>query len=407
MDPARIDLTDLDRFAGGFPHEVFAWLRREAPVWWHAPTPHTPDACGFWVVSRHADVLQVFQDAGTYSSEGGGARKQGGTFLADSPAAGVTLNMMDDPRHQRIRQLVNKGFTPRRIADLEGELRRRCRRILDDAAHKGDVDFVHDVARELPLQAICMLLGVPQEDRGALCDHVDVALEYQDRDLHQTTAASQAAFAGLLGYAERLIAEKRAAPADDVLSAVIHAELADGDPPRLTDGELRGFFVLLFAAGSETTRKAIAGGLRQLVREPEQQARLRAEPALMESAVEEIVRFTTPSVYKRRTVTRDTQLRGQTLRAGDKVTVWEMSANHDEAVFDDPFRFDVARRPNPHLGFGFGVHYCLGANLARLEIRLMFEELLARFAEIELTGDPVYTRDNRLFGLKRLPVRLR
>jgi cytochrome P450 len=407
VDPATIDLTDLDRFAGGFPHEVFAWLRREAPVWWHAPTAHTPDACGFWVVSRHADVLHVFQDPATYSSEGGGARLKGGTFIADSASAGVTLNMMDDPRHARIRQLVNKGFTPRRIAGLEDELRRRTRRILDDAARKLEVDFVRDVARELPLQAICMLLGIPQDDRGALCDAVDVALEYQDRDLHQTTAASEQAFATLLGYSSRLVAQKRAEPCDDVFSAVIRAELAEEDPPRLTDAELHGFFVLLFAAGSETTRKAIAGGLRQLLREPEQLDRLRGAPALMETAVEEIVRFTTPSVYKRRTVTRDTELAGVKLREGDKVTVWEMSANHDERVFADPFRFDVARQPNPHVGFGFGVHYCLGANLARLEIRVMFEELLARFADIELAGDPVYTRDNRLFGLKRLPVRLR
>jgi cytochrome P450 len=376
-------------------------------VWWHAPTAHTPDAEGFWVVSRHADVLHVFQDPVTFSSERGGARKHGGTFIADSPAAGVTLNMMDDPRHRRIRQLVNRGFTPRRIANLEPELRRRSRRILDDAAQKQEVEFVRDVARELPLQAICMLLGVPQEDRGALCDHVDVALEYQDRDLHQTTAASEEAFGALLGYASRLVAEKRAAPADDVFSAVIHAELADEDPPRLTDAELHGFFVLVFAAGSETTRKAIAGGLRQLLREPAQLARLRAEPALMPTAVEEIVRFTTPSVYKRRSATRDVTLAGQQLRGGDKVTVWEMSANHDEQVFDAPFRFDVARDPNPHLGFGFGVHYCLGANLARLEIRVMFEELLARFDTIEAIGEPVFTRDNRLFGLKRLPVRLR
>jgi cytochrome P450 len=252
-----------------------------------------------------------------------------------------------------------------------------------------------------------MLLGIPQDDRGALCDHVDVALEYQDRDLHQTTAASEHAFGALLRYSSQLVAAKRGAPTDDVFSAVIHAELADADPPRLTDGELHGFFVLLFAAGSETTRKAIAGGLRQLLREPEQLARLRAEPGLIETAVEEIVRFTTPSVYKRRTVTRDTELSGVKLRAGDKVTVWEMSANHDEAVFASPYHLDVARDPNPHLGFGFGAHYCLGANLARLEIRVMFEELLARFREIELSGPPAFTRDNRLFGLKRLPVKLR
>jgi cytochrome P450 len=406
VEPEHIDLTDLDVFHDGFPHEIFRWLRREAPLWWHTPTPLTPDDEGFWVVSRHADVVRVFQDAASFSSERGGSRSHGGTMIADSAAAGVMLNMMDDPRHLRIRQLVNKGFTPRMIAGLESELRRRTRAILDDAAVKGEVDFVRDVARELPLQAICMLLGVPQEDRSQLCDWIDDSLEYPDRSLSGRSEASQAAGAGLAAYGERLIAEKRAKPGEDVFSVVIHAELADERPSRLTDDELQQFFFLLFAAGSETTRKAIAGGLRQLVRDPAELARLRRDPRLLPTAVEEIVRWTTPSVYKRRTATVDVELAGQKIRAGDKVTVWEMSANHDEAVFEEPFRFDVGRDPNPHVAFGFGVHYCLGANLARLEIRVMFEELLARFGTIEVIGEPVFTRDNRLFGLKRLPVRL-
>jgi len=404
--PDAIDLTDLASFARGFPHDVFRWLRRHEPVWWHPATPHTPDAVGFWVVSRHADVLQVFQDPQSYSSEGGGDRPQGGTMIADSAAAGVMLNMMDDPRHRRIRQLINKGFTPRRIAALEPELRRRTRAILDDAADAREIDFVRAVARELPLQAICMLLGVHQQDRSQLCDWIDASLEYQDRELSGENEASKLGAAGLAAYGERLIAEKRAQPTGDVFSAVIHAELEDEEPSRLSDAELQSFFFLLFAAGSETTRKAIAGGLCELLASPEALERLRRDASLMPTAVEEIVRWTTPSVYKRRTATRDLELGEQKIRAGDKVTVWEMSANHDESVFDAPFRFDIARDPNPHLGFGFGVHYCLGANLARLEIRVMFEELLQRFRAIEIIGEPEFTRDNRLFGLKRLPVRL-
>jgi len=314
------------------------------------------------------------------------------------------LNMMDPPRHDRIRGLVNKGFTPRQIANLEAELRRRSRAILDAAISRGRCDFVIDVARELPLQAICILLGVPQEARTQLCDWMDTALEHAGRELGEPTEAVRAANRGIQSYGAELIAEKRREPGDDMLSIVIHAELPGDDPPGLTDGELLMFFFLLFVAGSETTRKAIAGGLAALLETGEWE-RLRREPGRFGTAVEEIVRWTTPSVYKRRTLTRNLELSGQRLHAGDKLTFWEMSANRDDAVFEHPFRFDIGRDPNPHLGFGHGVHYCLGANLARLEIRVMLEELLASRHEIEITGDPVWTRDNRLFGLKHLPVR--
>jgi cytochrome P450 len=398
------DLTDLDLFEKGFPQHVFTWLRREAPVYWHEPTSHTPDGEGFWVVSRHADALRVLLDPVAFSSVTGGSRSRGGSFLQDSPFAGVMLNMMDPPRHDRIRALVNKGFTPRRIASLEAELRRRSRAILAPAIERGQCDFVIDVARELPLQAICILLGVPQEARTQLCDWVDKALEHVGRELGESTDAVREANRGIQSYGAELIAEKRRAPSDDVLSVVVHAELPGDEPPSLTDGELLMFFTLLFIAGSETTRKAIAGGLAALLETGEWE-RLQREPALFGTAVEEIVRWTTPSVYKRRTLTRDVELGGQRLRAGDKLTFWEMSANRDDALFEHPFRFDVGRDPNPHLGFGHGVHYCLGANLARLEIRVMLEELLAAGHEIEITGDPVWTRDNRLYGLKHLPVR--
>ena len=314
------------------------------------------------------------------------------------------LNMMDPPRHDRIRALVNKGFTPRRIANLASELRRRSRAILADAAARGRCDFVVDVARELPLQAICMLLGVPQEARTQLCDWVDLTFDHAGRQLNETTDEVRAANQGIQSYGSQLIATKRNAPGDDMLSVVIHAELAGEQPPSLTDGELLMFFFLLFVAGSETTRKAIAGGLLALLETGEWQ-RLAREPERIDLAVEEIVRWTTPSVYKRRTLTRDVELGGQRLRAGEKLTFWEMSANRDDAVFEHPFRFDIGRDPNPHLAFGHGVHYCLGANLARLEIRFLLEELLAGH-EIEVTGDPVWTRDNRLFGLAHLPVLL-
>ena len=404
-DPFPIDLTDLDNFRDGFPHDFFTRLRAEKPVYWHPPGESTPDGEGFWVLSRHADVVAVFRDPSTFSSETGGTRPYGGTFLADLPMAGTMLNMMDDPRHRRIRALVNRGFTPRVIASLEPELRRRARRILADQSvavgASGACDFVVAVARELPLQAICMLLGVPQERRGELCDWVDAGFD------GRPSVESARAHASLAAFARELIEEKRARPSDDMLSIVIHATLENEEPSTLCDEELLHFYLLLFTAGSETTRKAIAGGLMELVRNPTQWDALRADPGLFDTAVDEIVRWTTSSVYKRRTATRDVEVRGEKIRAGDKVTLWEMSANRDERVFDEPFRFDVARKPNPHVAFGWGVHRCLGANLARLEIRVLLEELLECWDDIALTGPPEWTRDNRLFGLKHLPIRFR
>lgn len=407
-----IDLCDLDNFRDGFPHDSFTRLRAEAPVWWHPPTRYTPDGEGFWVLSRHADVVAAFKDPTTFSSDTGGTRPQGGTFLADLPMAGKMLNMMDDPRHKRIRNLVNRGLTPRVVEDLEPELRRRARAILADVGDGdgdgGRCDFVTQVARELPLQAICMLLGVPQDMRNALCDWVDVGFEHNTRAVGETSDASREASARLAAYATKQIAEKRERPQDDMLSIVIHArlegaEIAD-EESALRDDELLYFYLLLFTAGAETTRKAIAGGLMELVQTPEQLVALREEPDLYRTAVDEIVRFTTSSVYKRRTATRDVEVHGEKIRAGDKVTLWEMSANRDEDVFDDPFRFDIRRDPNPHVGFGWGVHRCLGAHLAKLEIRIMLEEVLAHWDDIALAGDPEWTRDNRLFGLKHLPV---
>jgi cytochrome P450 len=396
------DLTDLDSYRSGFPHEVFTWLRAHAPVYWHAPTAHTPQGEGFWVVSRHADTLAIQLDPNRFSSVGGGGRERGGTLIADQYGAGLMLNMMDDPRHRRIRGLVSRGFTPHRIAALEPELRRRARAILDAVPVDGACDFVVDVARELPLQAICLLLGVPQQDRAMLCEWMDRGLEAESGE-----ALNREYGRMLAGYGAELIRARRAAPGDDLLSVVIRAHMPSEHPPALGDDELVFFFSLLFTAGSETTRKAMAGGLRALVENPAELARLRREPALLETAVEEIVRWTTPSVYKRRTATCDLELAGQKIRAGEKVTFWEMSANRDERVFAEPFRFDVGRDPNPHLGFGQGVHYCLGANLARLEMRVMFEELFARYDGFEITGPPVFTRENRLLGLKHLPMRLR
>jgi cytochrome P450 len=405
MRLADIDFTDLDNFANGFPQELFALHRREAPVWWHNPTPHTPDNEGFWSVATYGEVFQVLKDPDTYSSERGGNRPYGGTLLQDMPVAGVVLNMMDGLRHARIRRLVSTGLTPRTITRLEDELRRRARLLLDRVG-KVPIDFLVDVAIELPLQAICILLGVPEVDRHELCRAAEHAFDFRDGEAFNTSPAAAAAHARMYEYGSALIAAKRARPTDDMLSAVVHATLPDLDPPALSDAELYGFFVLLFSAGSDTTRNAIAAGLLPMAERPAQWAALRAEPRLLTTAIEEMLRWSTPSSAKRRTATCAVSLGGQQIRPGDKVLVWEGSANRDERAFAEPMRFDIRRSPNPHLGFGHGVHYCLGANLARLELRVLLEEMLPAFRALELAGPVEWTRSNRHTGVRHLPLRL-
>ena len=389
-----VDLSNSRSFARGFPHDFFTWLRKNDPVWWHEPTQLTPNGVGFWVVSRYDDVVTVFKDPEIYSSE------LGGTQIYDGKGMGYQLNQTDDPKHRRLRALVNKGFTPRMIGLLEDELRRRTRQILDGVPLAETFNFVPAVARELPLQAICSVLGVPQEDRTEIVEIVDLAIGAGDG-----TVMSPQYLKRLGAYADTVVERKRANPANDILSVIVHAQLDDGSP-QLNNLELRAFFNLLFPAGAETTRGSIAGGLLALIENPDELEQLRRNPELMKPAIEEIVRWTSPSVYKRRTATCDTELRGRAIRKGEKVTVWEMSANRDEDVFEDAFRFHVGRDPNYHVGFGLGTHFCLGANLARLEIRVMFEALLERFERFELMGPLAWTNNNRLLSLTEMPVRV-
>jgi cytochrome P450 len=351
-------------------------------------------------VATYAEVLEVLNDPAGYSSERGGDRPYGGTLLQDLPVSGIVLNMMDDPRHARIRRLVTKGLTPKTVQRLEDELRRRAGALLDAVPDGEPVDFLVEVAAELPMQMICILLGVPESDRHELFAAVEPGFDFRTGN---GTEREPVAF-DMLAYGHALIAEKRARPGDDMLSVVVHATLADVDPPGLTDDELYMFFSLLFAAGSETTRNAIAGGLYALVAHPSQLGLLRWDPSRMGAAIEEILRWTTPSPSKRRTATLDTQLRGHRIVAGDKVVVWEGSANRDEQAFAHSMTFDISRDPNLHLGFGHGLHYCLGASLARLEMRVLYEELFRRFRTIELAGPIEWTRSNRHTGVRHLPV---
>ncbi|MEE3064790.1 MAG: cytochrome P450 [Actinomycetota bacterium] len=406
-----IDFTDLDNFANGFPHELFAVHRREAPVYWHQPTDNTPDGEGFWSVATYAETLAVLKDPVTYSSVTGGARPFGGTLLQDLSIAGQVLNMMDDPRHSQIRRLVSSGLTPRMISSVEADLRTRARRLLNDVVPGEPFDFLVDIAAELPMQMICILLGVPESERHWLFEAIEPQFDFggsRKASLSQLSASERDAAAGsrMYNYGQELIASKRANPTDDMLSVVANATEDEVDGPVPSDLEVYLFFSLLFSAGAETTRNAVAGGLLSLAQHPDQLRALRADFGLLPTAVEEMVRWTSPSPSKRRTATREVVLGGQSIKAGQKVQIWEGSANRDANVFDRADEFDIARKPNPHLGFGQGVHYCLGANLARLELRVLYEELLSRFGAVRVVAPVEWTRSNRHTGIRHLVVEL-
>jgi len=396
-----VDLSDDASFKNGFPHDYFSWLRENEPVYWHAPSPVSPDGDGFWVISRHDDIMEVLRTPEIFSSDTGGNRKGGGTTLKDERAAGKVLNYSDDPHHRVLRSLVNKGFTTQTVGALEDELRRRANLLIDQFPNGEEFDFVSMFSRELPTQAICIVLGVPQPDRIELIEWLDLGIEADS----QNVIASQY-FKKIWDYARKIVTEKRRNPGNDILSTIVHAKLEGEENRSLTDEELAQFFLLLFPAGAETTRSAIGGGLRTLIEHPDQMALLRKDPKNVKSAVEEFVRWMTPSIYKRRTATRNIEFGGKLIRLGDKVTIWEMSANRDAAVFESPFVFDITRRPNRHLGFGFGAHVCLGAALARLEIKISIEELLRRVKHFELAGPVRWVPNNRLLGLQDLALRV-
>jgi cytochrome P450 len=411
---SQIDFTDLDNFANGFPHGLFAIHRREAPVYWHSPTDNTPDGEGFWSVASYAETLEVLKDPVTYSSVTGGRRPYGGTLLQDLAIAGQVLNMMDDPRHSQIRRLVSSGLTPRMIRLVEDDLRTRARRLLDAVVPGEPFDFLVDIAAELPMQMICILLGVPESERHWLFEAIEPQFDFggsRKAALSQLSVSERDAAAGsrMYEYGRQLIASKRDNPSDDMLSVVANATLDDldgVDASALSDLELYLFFSLLFSAGAETTRNAVAGGLLALANHPHQLQALRGDLDALPTAVEEMVRWTSPSPSKRRTATRDITLGGQSIEAGQKVQIWEGSANRDAGVFGNADEFDITRKPNPHLGFGQGVHYCLGANLARLELRVLFEELLNRFGGVRVIRVE-WARSNRHTGIRHLVVELR
>jgi cholest-4-en-3-one 26-monooxygenase len=402
--PDGVDLTDLSTFRDGIPHELFARLRHEAPVVWHPEH----DGGGFWCVTRHADVVDVNRECPAFSTAPMGSMIFDRPELAD-PATPRMMIEMDPPQHTRYRLLVNRGFTPRMIGKLEDFMRDVTRRMLDRVVDRGAADFVEDVAAELPIQVIAHLMGVPDEDRPKLFELSNKIIGFDEPEYGaEGNRPADGAMVEMYEIANRLGKLKReeldaGRVGGDIVSALLEAEV-DGD--RLTELEYDMFFLLLTVAGNETTRTAIAQGMLAFIANADEWDRVRADRALLPTAVEEILRHSTPILHFRRTATRAMEIGGHAVDEGDKVVIWYASANFDEDAFDDPLRFDVARTPNEHVTFGAGgPHYCLGANLARLELRVVYDELLDRLPLPELAGPVERLQSNFNHGLKRMPVR--
>lgn len=393
------DLYDPDGYVDGPPHAVFTRLRREQPVVWQ----DMPDEPGYWAVLRHADLTHVAREPGLFSAAAGGVVLEN---LSPENLAMMQdmLLAMDPPRHLAYRRKVSPRFTPRAMAALEDRIRGICRTIMRDAADR-TVDFVHDVCARLPSQVVGELMGIPEEDWPRIHRWSEMNTGNQDPDIASGYAADAATSATveMAMYAIGLAARRREEPGDDLTSAMVAMEI-DGEP--MTDARFGAFFVQLVTAGNDTTRTMLSSGLLALLRHPDQLAELRADRSLIPDALEEILRWANPLHYFRRTATADTELAGVQIAAGDKVAMMYTSANRDEAVFDRPQDFDIHRRPNPHLSFGTGEHFCLGVHLARLEGRVFFEELLDAFPTIEPAGEPRRQRSNLNNALKSLPVHL-
>ncbi|MGA8723737.1 MAG: cytochrome P450 [Acidimicrobiales bacterium] len=402
-----IDLTDSTQFVGGVPHDWFAFLRANAPVWWFeeketASGPYFHNAgSGFWAVTSHAGCTAVNRDYEHFSSQ------REATYLWDLAADDlaqqqlIMLNM-DPPLHTRYRRLVNKGFTPRTIAQLHDRIHAATDVIIDRVIERGSADFVTDIAAELPLVVIAELLGVPDEDRHRMFDWSNRMIGSEDPEYQTAGEVAQQASLELYAYASELFALKRADPHEDLMSVLTEVDI-EGE--KLSELELELFFLLLTVAGNETTRNLISGGMVAFFENPDQWQLLRNDRSLLPSAVEEMLRYVSPVMDFRRQTTTRIELEGQVIEENSKVVFYHVSANRDEKVFPNPHTFDITRDPNPHIAFGAGgPHFCLGANLARLEIRTMFEHLLDRMPDIALDGEVQRLQSPFINGVKHIPV---
>lgn len=405
-----VDLSTSLTFQQGIPHEYFTWLRENEPVHWQdvpeapvdmgANSPFQIKQRGFWVVSRHSDIVKLSLDQKIFSSERGGSLLQD---LDPDRLAQMRLWMInqDAPGHTKLRKLVNKGFTKRMIQQMDAHVRVLTKEILDKVARKGECDFVAEIASELPLLVIAELVGCPAEDRAKLFKWSNTMIGFEDPDFEDEALATDSMLE-MLEYASNLAKLRKDDPRDDLTSILLNAEL-DGE--RLDELGFGMFFMLLILAGNETTRNAISGGMLAFSENRVQQNLLLKDPSLMTRATEEILRYVSPVIAMRRTATQDTVISGQQVRENDKVVMYYPAANRDPEVFENPQEFDITRDPNPHLAFGWGPHFCLGASLARAEINCMFEELFKRFPDIEVNGEVRRLRSSTVNSIKSMPVR--
>jgi cytochrome P450 len=389
-----IDLADPHTYESGMPYEAFRRLREHAPVAWH---PYK-DGPGFLALTGYDEVFAVSRDSTTWSSEAKAVYFDvpGPDDFADM--RGVMMLTMDPPRHTALRALISKGFTPRQVAKLNEHISDMARDVVDSVIERGECDFVKDVAGALPSYVIAELLGIPLEDGYRLYELIEIVNTGLVVDARAAEAGMQ-----LFAYATELAARKRVQPGDDIATSLLQAEV---DGQRLTDMEFNFFFVLLIDAGGDTTRNLVAGGMCALMDHPEERARLEADPSLLPTAVEEMLRYVSPVITFLRTATKDTELRGIPVKAGERAAMFYPSANRDESRFADPDRFDIGRAPNPHLAFGGGgTHFCLGANLARVEASAIIPEVLSRMKNMELAGPVQRTRSNLINGIRSMPIR--
>ena len=404
--PAGFDPTDPELNEASIPHEEFLALRKKAPVFWVEQPQGSRDGMaaeagtGYWAMSKHADVAAVSKNSKDFSSAENGAiiRFQEGILREQVELQRVMLINQDPPEHTATRHIISRGFTPRSIGALEQIMKDRAARIVEEAVGRGEGNFVEEVACELPLQAIADLLGVPQEDRRKLFDWSNQMLSYDDPDVpgDPDTAAAE-----ILGYAMEMAADRKATPRDDIVTKLVHA---DKDGRGLNDDEFGYFVIMLTVAGNETTRNAITHGMNAFLDHPDQWDLWKRErPATM---VDEVIRWATPVSVFQRTALNDVEVGGVEVTKGQRVGLFYASANFDDDVFEDPYTFDITRDPNPHVAFGgHGAHYCIGANLARQEVRLMFDALADLAPDISKAGDPRRLRSGWINGIKDLPVR--
>ena len=391
------DFSDPSAFEAGLPHDVFRELRETDPVHWTKES----GGRGFWSLTRHAEVTTVSKDWQSFSSH------VGAVMMADMPAEDLIQQQMmmlnmDPPDHTKLRLIVNRAFLPRFVNALESHIRDLAKEIVDAVIERGSADFVTEIAMELPLQVIAETMGVPKEDRRKLFEWSNTMIGSADPEYATSPEAPQTAAMELYMYADALAAQRRAEPKPDLVSALLQAEV---DGQKLTDLEFDLFFLLLAVAGNETTRNLLSHAMHALFQNPDQWKALVDAGETSLYAVEEFLRWGTPVMQFRRTAQTDVTLGDKQIKAGDKVVMWYASANFDEDVFDNPMRFDIARTPNQHLSFGGGgPHHCLGASLARMEIKVMFDEIIQRLPNIAQAGDAVRLRSNFIHGMKHLPV---